>query len=154
MWSYLSYDAAFWISMCTMAFVLIGGVLVLWRGRSSHSMGRKAVTNRMSVRTTGGLVGPRLRLMNLRSQPGLIDLELVNTGGPAQQPTIECAAAEDVRRQPACAWHAGGRVRLTFGFFSPPGPFQFTLRYKDQLGQPHERAFEVRPSEPCLEPIE
>ncbi len=154
MWSHLSYDAAFWISIATMALVLIGGAVVLLRGRSSHAMGEKAVTNRMGMRTTSGLAGPRLRLMNLRSQPGQIALELVNTGGPAQQPTLTCAAAEDVRRQPACAWHAGGRIRLTFGFVSPPGPFQFTVRYQDQLGQGHERAFEVRPSERCLEPIE
>ena len=153
MWRYLSYDAAFWISMATMALVFIGGgVWLLW-GAAKRSFMGTSVANRPQVDSSRGLHAPRLRLMHLEQQPGDVVVRAVNIGGPAQRPMITCEEAQDVRVQPDCAWHAGGRVRLAFGFLSPPGPFQFTMRYQDQLGTYHTQAYEVGPSERLLEPM-
>jgi len=152
MWRYLSYDAAFWISMATMVLVFIGGVVWLLWGAAKRSFMGTSVANRPQVDGSRGLRAPRLRLMHLEQQPGDVVVQAVNIGGPAQRPMITCEEAQEVRIQPDCAWHAGGRVRLAFGFLSSPGPFQFTVRYQDQRVAYHAQAYEMRPSERLLEP--
>lgn len=153
MWHYLSYDTAFWISMATMALVFIGGLVWMFWGAKKHSFTGTSVAGRSQVSGSHSLRAPRLRLMHLQRSLGDVVVQAVNIGGPAQRPTVTCEAAEEVEVQPNCAWHAGGRVRLTFGFLSSPGPFQFTLQYQDQLGAHHTQAYEVGPSERHLEPL-
>lgn len=153
MWHYLSYDVAFWISIAAVAVVFVGGGIALLQGRRKQTLHGRPAANRMEVAPGTGLRGLRLRLLNLQVESGTVVLQMVNIGGPAQRPKVACEAAEGVRADSSGAWHAGGRVCLTFGFLSTPGPFRFELSYQDQLGAHHAQTYEVRSSERTLELI-
>lgn len=139
--------------MAAMALVFVGGgVWLLW-GAAQHWFAGNSVAHRLQGDSSRSPRAPRLRLMHLEQRPADVVVEAVNLGGLAQRPMITCEGAQGVQAQPDCAWHAGGRVRLTFGFPSPPGPFQFTVQYQDQLGAAHTQAYKVEPSERLLEPM-